>query len=100
MSIPIGPFDAIELVNLGVSLIAFVLIYKAYRKGADDGISKKFWMYFLLIAILVLLGKVFDNLDDLAFEPYFNLMQHLSSVAAAAVFMLVTRKTLKGELNA
>lgn len=100
MTIPIGPFDAIELVNLAVSLIAFAFVYKAYRKGADNHISKKFWMYFLLAASFVLLGKIFDNLDDLAFEPYFNLLQHLSILGAAIVFVLVVRGTLKGELNA
>ena len=100
MTIPIGPFDAVELVNLALILIAFVFVYKAYRKGADDGISKKFWMYFLLAASFVLLAKLFDNLDDWAFEPYFNLLQHLSILGASIVFVLVVRGTLKGELNA
>ena len=98
--IPIGPFDAVELVNLALSLIAFVFVYKAYRKGADDGISKKFWTYFLLIAMLVLLGKIFDNLDDLALKPYFNLLQHLSILGASIAFVLAAKKTFKGELNA
>lgn len=98
--IPIGPFDAVELVNLAFSLIAFAFVYKAYRKGADEGISKKFWMYFLLTASFVLLAKLFDNLDDLAFEPYFNLLQHLSILGASIVFVIIARSASKGELNA
>lgn len=95
----IGPFEAIELVSLLFSLIAFVFIYKAYRIGISDHISKKFWTYFLLIALFVLLGRLFDNLDDLAFEHSFNLLQHLSSIAVAIAFVLVGKNTLEGGLH-
>ena len=99
MVILIGPFDAIELVNLAFSLIAFIFVYKAYRKDINNAFAKKFWTYFLLIAAFVLLGKIFDNLDDLAFEPYFNLLQHLSILGSSIVFVLAARNTMKGEVN-
>lgn len=98
MAILIGQFDAIELVNLAFSIAAFALIYKAYKKEGY-GASKKFWTYFLLIALFILLGRLFDNLDDLAFEPYFNLLQHLSSIAVAIVFVLVGKNTFEGGLD-
>ncbi|MBI2541328.1 hypothetical protein HYV80_01285 [Candidatus Woesearchaeota archaeon] len=94
-----GPFDAIELASLVFSIIAFVFVFKAYRKSANDAVARKFWVYFLLIALLIMLGRLFDNLDDLAFEPYFNLLQHLSSVAVAIVFVLVGKNILEGGLH-
>ena len=92
----IGPFEAIEFVSLIFSIIAFIFVYRAYKMGVSDHISKKFWTYFLLIALFILLGRLFDNLDDLAFEPYFNLLQHLSSIAVAIVFVLVGKNTFEG----
>jgi len=99
MEIPIGPFSLSELVNLAFSIVAFVFVYKAYRKGANDAAARKFWTYFLLIAVIVLLTRIFDTLDDLAFGPYFNLLQHLSSIAVAAVFLLAGKNILKGGLH-
>ena len=99
MEIPIGPFNLSELVNLAFSLVAFAFIYKAYRKGANDAAARKFWVYFLLIAAIILLAKIFDTLDDLAFEPYFNMIQHASSIAVAAVFLLAGKNILKGGLH-
>ena len=99
MEIPIGPFSLSELVNLAFSIVAFVFVYKAYRKGANDAAARKFWTYFLLIAAIILLAKIFDTLDDLAFEPYFNLLQHLSSIAVAAVFLLAGKNILEGGLS-
>lgn len=99
MDIPIGPFNLSELVNLAFSLIAFAFVYKAYRKGANDAAARKFWTYFLLVASIIVLGKIFDTLDDLALEPYFNLLQHLSSIAVAAVFALAGKNILEGGLS-
>ena len=99
MDIPIGPFNLSELVNLVFSLIAFAFIYKAYRKSSNDAAARKFWTYFLLIAVIIVLAKIFDTLDDLAFEPYFNLLQHASSIAVAAVFALAGKNILEGGLS-
>lgn len=96
----LGLFDADELVSMTLSIIAFIFIYKAYRRSIADAVAKKFWAYFLLIALFVLLGRLFDILDDLALEPYFNLFQHLSSIAVAAVFVIAGKKTFEGGLNA
>ena len=98
MVIRIGPFEAIELVSLLFSIIAFAFAYKAYKKGVNDAISKKFWTYFLLIVLFGFLGRLFSNIESLIFMPYFNLLEHLSRVAAAVFFFLVAKYTLKGEL--
>lgn len=100
MEYTLGLFDADELASLFLSIIAFIFIYVAYRRSIADAVAKKFWTYFLLIALFVLLGRLFDNLDDLAFEPYFNLFQHLSSIAVAVVFVIAGKKTFEGGLNA
>ena len=99
MEIPIGPFSLSELVNLAFSIVAFVFVYKAYRKGANDAAARKFWTYFLLIAAFVLLAKIFDIIDDFAFESYFNLLQHLSSIFVAVVFALAGKNILKGGMR-
>ena len=94
----IGPFEAIELVSLLFGLIAFMFVYKAYKNGINDSISKKFWTYFLLIVLFSLLSRLFSNIEALAFMPYFNLLEHLSRLAAAVFFLLVGRHTLKGDI--
>ena len=96
----IGPFEATELASLIFSILAFIFIYNAYRRSIADAAAKKIWTYFLLIALFVLLGRLFDNLDDLAFEPYFNILQHLSSIAVASVFVLVGKSTFEGGIRA
>ena len=98
MVIRIGPFEAIELVSLLFSIIAFAFVYKAYKKGVNDAISKKFWTYFLLIVLFSLVSRLFSNIEALAFMPYFNLLEHLSRVVIAVFFVLVGRHTLKGDL--
>ena len=99
MAILIGPFKAIELASLLFGIAAFAFVYKAYKTRANDPVSKKFWTYFLLIALFIMLGRLFDVLDDLAFWPYFNLLQHLSSIPTAVVFLILGKNTLKGDLN-
>ena len=96
---PIGQFDAVELVSLAFAIVSFMFVYRAYRNGIRDDTSRKFWTYFLLIALFILLGRLFDNLDDLEFGPYFNLLQHLSSIVVAIAFVLVGKKTFEGDLS-
>ena len=100
MVILIGPFEAVELVSLVFSVIAFLFAYIAYKIGIKDTVSKKFWTYFLLIVMFSLLSRLFSNIESLAFMPYFNLLEHLSRLAAAFLFLLVGRHTLKGDFHA
>ena len=98
MDVLIGPFEAIEIVSLVFSVVAFIFVYKAYKIGINH-ISKKFWTYFLLIVLFSLISRLFGNIEELAFMPYFNLLEHLSRLATAVVFVLVGRHTLKGDLS-
>ena len=98
MVVLIGPFEAIEIVSLVFSIIAFAFVYRAYKKGVNDAISKKFWTYFLLIVLFGLLGRLFSNIEEVAFMPYFNLLEHLSRISAAVFFFLVAKYAFKGEL--
>ena len=98
MVIRIGPFEAIELVSLLFSIIALAFVYKAYKNGVNDAISKKFWTYFLLIVMFSFLGRLFSNIEEVAFMPYFNLLEHLSRIAVAIFFFLVAKYTFKGEI--
>ena len=99
MTILVGPFEAIELVSLAFSIIAFIFAYKAYKEGITDSVAKKFWTYFLLIVLFSLVSRLFSNIESLAFMPYFNLLEHLSRVVIAVFFVLVGRHTLKGDLS-
>ena len=94
----IGPFEAIELVSLAFSIITFIFIVKAYKEGFHDSVAKKFWTYFLLIALFSLLSRTFSNIESVAFMPYFNLLEHLSRLATSVVFVLVEKHTLKGRV--
>ena len=93
----IGSFEAIEVVSLAFSIITFIFIYKAYKGGFHDSVAKKFWTYFLLIALFSLLSRTFSNIESVAFMPYFNLLEHLSRLAASVVFVLVGKNTLEGK---
>jgi len=92
-----GPFDNIELITLIINLVTFAFIFKAYKKGINTSESKKFWTYFLWVAILFLLNRIFTNVEVLAFRSFFNIIEHLSILAAAFVFILATKNALKGE---
>lgn len=94
----IGPFDTLELITLAISLIAGFFIYKAYKERINTPESKKFWAYFLLIAYFLLLNRAFPNMEALAFKTFFQLVEHLSILVVALIFVLVTKNALKGEI--
>ncbi|HLC50110.1 MAG TPA: hypothetical protein VJI97_01660 [Candidatus Nanoarchaeia archaeon] len=93
----IGPFDIIEIVTLAISLAAFLLILKAHNEKINTPESKKLWMQFLLIAFFILLNRIFTNVEVLAYKPFFNLLEHLSTLIAAFIFLLAARSALKGD---
>jgi len=93
----IGPFELQEIISLLASLIAFMFIYKAYKEGITNSVAKRFWRYFLLIALFNLLSRLFGNIEAFAFMPYFNLLEHLSRLATAVIFLIIGRRTLKGD---
>ena len=95
----IEQLNTIEVLNLVVSIIALIFIYKAYKKGMINHVSKKFWTYILLIGIFLFLAMAFNVAEDAAFAPYFNLLQHLSRLVTASIFVFLGKSTLKGGLS-
>lgn len=93
-----GPFEAIELVSLAFSAISLIFVYRAYREGVSDTVSRKLWTYFLLIVMFSMLIRLFSNIELVVLMPFFNLLEHLSRVAAAVFLFLVAKYTFKGEL--
>jgi len=89
-------FDAIEVVTFVFSLIAFIFILKAYLGQTQTRTSKRLWTYFLIIASLILLNRIFTNIEALFYRDIFNLLEHLSIVVAAIAFVYITRATNKG----
>ncbi len=91
-------FSIIELITFIFMLIAFVFILIAYFKSVQKK-SKKLLGGFLLIAGFILLNRVFTNIEALFFKDFFNLLEHLSVVLAALVFVLVSWQAYKGEIK-
>ena len=92
----IGPFDTIELVTFAFNLIAFFFIYKAYISSIDNTEIKKFWRLFLLIAVFFLLNRFFTNIEAVVARDFFNILEHISILAAGLAFVLVVRNVSKG----
>ncbi len=89
-------FGIIELITFVFASIAFILILIAYFKAVQRK-SKKLIGGFLLVACFILLNRLFTNIEVLAFKEFFNLLEHLSVVLAALVFILVSWRAYKGE---
>ena len=95
---PIGPFDTIEIITFVFNLAAFFFIYKAYISisSVDNPEIKKFWRLFLLIAAFFSLNRFFTNIEVIGLREFFNLIEHLSILAAGVIFVLVVRNVSKG----
>ena len=91
-------FDIIELITFAFALIAFVFILIAYFKTVQKK-SKKLIGGFLLVSGFILLNRVFTNIEVLFFKEFFNLLEHLSVVLAALVFVFVSWLTYKGGIK-
>ena len=96
--IDLGLFELEELLTLAMSIVAFAFVYRAYRQASDTPPLKNFWAYFLLISAFILL-RISTNIEGIALKTFFNLVQHLSNVAVAVVFVMIVRKSVKGAKN-
>jgi len=97
--IDLGLFELEELLTLAMSIVAFAFVYRAYRQASDTPPLKNFWAYFLLISAFILLNRISTNIEGIALKTFFNLVQHLSNVAVAVVFVMIVRKSVKGAKN-
>lgn len=93
---PIGPFDTIEVITFAFNLAAFFFIYKAYISSIGGPEIKRFWRLFLLIAIFFLLNRFFTNIEAIGARDFFNLIEHMSTLVAGLLFVLVVRNISKG----
>ena len=93
---PIGPFDTIEIITFAFNLVAFFFIYKAYATVIDNPEIKKFWKLFLLIAVFFLLNKFFANVEKIGLRDLFEIIEHMSTLVAGLLFVLVVRNVSKG----
>ena len=83
----IGPFDAIEIITFAFNLIAFFFIYRAYVTVIDNPEIKKFWRLFLLISFFFLLNRFLTNIEAIGAKDFFNVLEHISALAAGALFV-------------
>jgi hypothetical protein len=82
-------FDTIEVITLVIMLIAFGFIMKAYLFGVQTAGSKKLWQNFLIVGGLIVLNRIFTNVEVLAWKSGFNFLEHLSMALAGIVFVYV-----------
>ena len=80
-------YDIIELVTLVFSIVAFVFIYKAYRKSKSSQTPRKIWTYFFILSIFLLLNRIFTNIEVFFYMDLFNTLEHLSILIASVVFL-------------
>ncbi len=92
-------FEIIELITFVFALIAFIFVLSAYFKRQQAAESKKLWLCFLLIAGFFLLNRTFTNIEALFFRDFFNLLEHLSILAAASIFVHVSWLVYEGKIK-
>ena len=88
-------FDTREFVTLLFAIIAFIFILIANRKSKNDVSSREVWIYLLVAASLILLNRLFTNIEEIVYKDAFNFLEHLSIVFSALAFLLVALKTYK-----
>jgi divalent metal cation (Fe/Co/Zn/Cd) transporter len=86
-------FDTLELITLLIMLAAFIMILKAYLTRINTKISKHLWRNFTIVAGLMLLNRVFTNIEVLFWNAGFNFLEHLAMLLAGLMFLYITWKT-------
>ena len=75
--------EIIEIITLLVSLVAFLIIFNIK--------SNQLPKYFVLITVFVLLSRFFTNIELFVFPYFFNILEHLSVVVVAFLFIKVAK---------
>jgi len=78
------PFDTTEFISLIITSIGFIIvIYLYYFKNIKEDKDGLFDLRLMLIIFIFLfLNRFLTNIEALAYKPFFNLLEHISSALA------------------
>ena len=90
-------FDASEFTSLIVASIGLLIIIYFYffKKVKEDKKTLIDVRLILIIFILLFLNRFFTNIEALAYKPFFNLLEHISSALAGVIGVILGWKGFK-----
>jgi len=80
-------FQTLELVSLGLALLALAFMIVVYMKERGKPGARKILKAFVMVYLFVFLNRFFTNAEAVAFREVLNLLEHLSIVLAAAALI-------------
>ena len=90
-------FDTSEFISLIVASIGFLIIvyfyfFKNIKKDKEDLVDVRL---ILIIFIFLFFNRFFTNIEALAYKPFFNLLEHVSSGLASLAAIILSWKGFK-----
>ena len=90
-------FDTTEFISLIVTFLGFVIIiaiyfFKGVKKDKKDLFDVRL---IFIIFVFLLLNRFFTNIEALAYKPFFNLLEHISSALAGISAAILSWKEFK-----
>lgn len=94
-------FDATELASFFVAIFGFAIICYLYffKKKKPSKLEKGAARMLLLIFLFIFLNRLFTNAEAIAYKPFFNMLEHLSSLAAGVIAVMLSWSGIKGDKN-
>ncbi len=80
-------FELDEIITLGFTFIALILIIMAYLKSKFK-VSKKIWFFFIILFALLFANRLFTNLEAIAYANLFNLLEHFAILMVGLLAIL------------
>ena len=99
---PIYNFDTTELVSFFAAIIGLaIIIYAYFLKKSRQGTSldKNSVRLMLIIFLFIVSNRFFTNIEAVAYKVQFNLIEHLSSLAAGFTAIVFSWKAIGGGKN-
>ena len=92
-------FDTSEFISLiaafiGLLVIAYLYFFRHAKRNKSFNKSSVQLMF--LIFLFVFFNRFFTNVEALAYKSFFNLLEHLSSLAASCIAVVFSWKGIEG----
>ena len=83
-------FDTSEFISLmvalaGLSVVVYSYFFRKTSKAQSNKLDKTSVYLLFLIVIFMVFNRVFTNVEALDYKPFFNLLEHLSSLIASII---------------
>ena len=95
-------FDATEFISFIVVIICLAIIsYKHFSrpKKLRTSLGKTSVLLMFLIFLFIASNRFFTNIEAVAYKALFNLIEHLSSLAAGLAALVFSWKGVRGDKN-